>query len=132
MLATTYLFLAFAAVSQQSTTLPSDPSPSSDAISQAHLASLEAENYHPPVLVYSVDPEITEAARQKHISGDVRVTVLVDQNGRPQRIRVVKGIGFGLDEKAVEAVRQYRYKPATAEGKPVTAPLTIDVNFQIF
>ena len=85
------------------------------------------------MLVYSVNPEFTESARKKHLAGDVVVAFIVDRNGRPKDIRVVKGVGLGLDEKAVEAVRQYRFKPATeADGQPVAMPLTIDVNFRTF
>jgi protein TonB len=47
-------------------------------------------------------------------------------------VRVVRGVGMGLDEKAVEAVRQYKFKPAMQNGKPVPVDLYIDVNFQIF
>jgi protein TonB len=44
----------------------------------------------------------------------------------------VRGVGMGLDEKAVEAVRQYKFKPATRDGKPVKVDLYVDVNFNIF
>jgi len=47
-------------------------------------------------------------------------------------VHVVRGVGMGLDEKAVGAVRQYKFKPATKDGKPVKVELTVDVNFQIF
>ncbi len=125
---------AFALVltSPQSAALPASPSPGSDALQRADNANFLARGGHEAVLVYSVDPEFTESARKKHFAGDVMVALIVDRNGRPKDIRVVKGRP-GLDEKAVEAVRQYRFKPATeADGQPVAMPLTIDVNFQIF
>ena len=56
----------------------------------------------------------------------------VDKDGNPSHVRVVRGAGHGLDEKAVEAVRQYRFKPATKDGEPVMVDLYIDVKFQIF
>jgi periplasmic protein TonB len=56
----------------------------------------------------------------------------VDKNGNPSDVKVVRGIGHGLDEKAVEAVRQYKFKPATKDGDPVMVDLYINVNFQIF
>jgi len=60
------------------------------------------------------------------------VYLIVDEKGMPTHVRVVRGVGMGLDEKAVEAVRQYRFKPGTKDGKPVPVDLYIDVNFQIF
>ena len=58
--------------------------------------------------------------------------MIVDAAGHPQRVRVLRGIGMGLDEKAIEAVRQYRFKPAMEGAKPVPVEVNIDVNFQIF
>ena len=132
MLATTYLGLTFALCLQQTSTLPSAPAPSSDAFSRASEATEVAKGRKPPVLLYSVDPELSEQARREHKSGNVNVALVVDENGRPQDVRVVKGVGMGLDEKAVEAVKQYRFKPATVEGKPVPMRLFIEVNFQTF
>ena len=86
----------------------------------------------PPKLIYQVEPEFSEEARKAKFSGDVQVYLVVDTEGRPTRIRVARGVGMGLDEKAVEAVRQYKFKPAMQNGKPVKVDLYIDVNFQIF
>ncbi len=86
----------------------------------------------PPVVTYQVDPEFSEEARKAKFSGNVQVYLWVDENGLPSHVRVVRGVGMGLDEKAVEAVRQYKFKPAMKDGKPVKVDLYIDVNFQIF
>jgi periplasmic protein TonB len=85
-----------------------------------------------PVVIYQVDPEFSEEARKAKFSGNVEVYLIVDANGMPKNVRVVRGVGMGLDEKAVDAVRQYRFKPATQNGKAVPVDLYIDVNFQIF
>jgi len=85
-----------------------------------------------PVVLYSVEPEFSEEARKAKFSGNVEVYLWVDENGSPSHIRVVRPIGMGLDEKAIEAVRQYKFKPAMKDGKPVKVDLYIDVNFQIF
>jgi periplasmic protein TonB len=85
-----------------------------------------------PVVIYSVDPEFSEEARKAKFSGNVEVYLWVDENGNPSHIKVARGVGMGLDEKAIEAVRQYKFKPATQNGKPVKVDLYIDVNFQIF
>jgi protein TonB len=86
----------------------------------------------PPVVIYSVDPEFSEEARKAKFSGNVEVYLIVDASGNPSHVRVVRGVGMGLDEKAVDAVRQYKFKPAMQNGKPVAVDLYIDVNFQIF
>jgi protein TonB len=85
-----------------------------------------------PVVIYQVDPEFSEEARKAKFSGNVEVYLIVDQNGNPSHVRVVRGVGMGLDEKAVDAVRQYKFKPAMQNGKAVAVDLYIDVNFQIF
>jgi protein TonB len=56
---------------------------------------------------------------------------VVDENGNPTHVHVARGVGMGLDEKAVEAVRQYKFKPGMKDGKPVKVELAIEVNFQI-
>ena len=85
-----------------------------------------------PQLIYQVEPEFSEEARKAKVAGNVLVTLVVDTSGHPQRVRVLRGIGMGLDEKAVEAVRQYRFKPAMEGSTPVPVQVNIDVNFQIF
>jgi protein TonB len=85
-----------------------------------------------PELTYKVDPEFSEEARKAKFMGIVLVNLIVDQNGMPQNVHVLRGVGMGLDEKAVEAVKQYRFKPAREAGKPVAVELNVEVNFQIF
>ena len=85
-----------------------------------------------PVLIYSVDPEFSEEARRAKAAGHVMVALWVDEKGLPTHVRVLRGLGLGLDEKAVEAVKQYRFRPSMENGKPVTVQMNIDVMFQIF
>jgi periplasmic protein TonB len=85
-----------------------------------------------PKLIYQVDPEFSEEARKAKFSGNVEVYLIVDEQGNPTHIRIARGVGMGLDEKAIEAVRQYKFKPATQNGKPVKVDIYVDVNFQIF
>jgi len=85
-----------------------------------------------PQVIYSVEPEFSEEARKAKFAGNVLVNLWVDTNGLPSHVRVVRGVGMGLDEKAIEAVKQYRFKPAMENGKPVLVELNIEVNFQIF
>jgi periplasmic protein TonB len=85
-----------------------------------------------PVPVFMPEPEFSEEARKAKVSGNVLVYLWVDQAGRPTHVRVIRGIGMGLDEKAMAAVKQYRFKPALKDGKAVTVELNVEVNFQIF
>jgi len=85
-----------------------------------------------PQVIYQVEPEFSEEARKAKVAGNVLVNLWVDTNGNPSHVRVIRGVGMGLDEKAVEAVRQYKFKPAMENGKPVLVELNVEVNFQIF
>jgi protein TonB len=85
-----------------------------------------------PVLIYSVDPEFSEEARKAKAAGHVLVALWVDEKGIPTHVHVLRGLGMGLDEKAIEAVKQYRFRPSMESGKPVTVQMNIDVMFQIF
>ena len=85
-----------------------------------------------PVLTFKVDPEFSEEARKAKFMGIVLVNLIVDANGMPENVHVLHGVGMGLDEKAVAAVKQYRFKPAKEAGKPVAVEMNVEVNFQIF
>jgi protein TonB len=85
-----------------------------------------------PVPIYTVEPEFSEEARKAKFMGVVTVNLIVGANGLPQNVHVVRGVGMGLDEKAVEAVKQYRFTPAKEAGKPVAVEMNVEVNFQIF
>jgi TonB family protein len=85
----------------------------------------------PPKVIHSVKPEVTEEARRANFHGTVRIYCWIDEQGNPLHIRIVHSAGLGLDETAVDAVRQYKFKPATRDGKPVKVDINIDVNFKI-
>ena len=85
-----------------------------------------------PQVIYQVEPEFSEEARKAKVAGNVLVNLWVDTNGNPSHVRVLRGVGMGLDEKAIEAVKQYKFRPAMENGKPVLVELNIEVNFQIF
>ena len=89
-------------------------------------------NISAPVVIYQVEPEYTEEARKAKFMGIVLVNLVVDQQGHPQNVHILRGVGMGLDAKAVEAVSQYRFRPAMEAGKPVPVDLNVEVNFQIF
>jgi len=83
------------------------------------------------LLIYKVEPEFSEPARKAKYQGVVVLTIEVDTNGRERGIRVVQSPGLGLDEKAVEAVGKWRFKPGTQDGKPVVTTATVEVSFHL-
>ncbi len=85
-----------------------------------------------PEVIVKVDPEFSEEARKAKFMGVVTVELIIDIHGMPQNVQLVRGVGMGLDEKAIEAVKQYKFKPAMENGKPVPVKMDIEVNFQIF
>jgi protein TonB len=85
-----------------------------------------------PVLVTAPLPEYTTEARAAKISGNVLVHFWVDENGKTTHVQVVRGLGHGLDAKALDVVRNYQFKPALEDGKPVVVALNTEINFQIF
>ena len=85
-----------------------------------------------PEVTYKVEPEFSEEARKAKFMGTVMVGLIVGADGLPKNVHIVRGVGMGLDEKAVDAVRQYKFKPAMENGKPVAVELQVEVNFQIF
>ena len=85
-----------------------------------------------PVVLFAPEPEFSDEARKAKVSGNVLVYLQVDEQGRPTHVRVVRGIGMGLDEKAIAAVRQYKFKPAMENGRAVAVEMDVDVTFNIY
>ena len=85
-----------------------------------------------PVLIHSVEPQYSQLAKANKVSGNVLVNLVVDENGIPRDVRVVRGIGYRLDEEAIEAVNKYRFKPAMEHGQPVPVELNLEISFKIF
>jgi protein TonB len=84
-----------------------------------------------PVLISSVEPEFSDEARRSKHSGTVLIQADIDQTGQPRNLRLARSLGMGLDEKALEAVSQWRFKPGTREGKAVTVSAVIEVSFHL-
>ncbi|MFN7994661.1 MAG: energy transducer TonB [Bryobacteraceae bacterium] len=85
----------------------------------------------PPVLIYKVEPEFSEEARKAKHQGVVILVGEVDTTGRLTNVRVLQGLGLGLDEKAIAAVTRWRFRPGYREGKPIISSATIEVNFHL-
>ena len=85
-----------------------------------------------PVVIHKVDAEFTDAARRVKYQGVASVGLIVDAQGNPEDVHVVHPLGMGLDQKAVQAVRQYKFKPAMFKGNPVPVQMVIEVDFNMF
>ncbi|HEY6768828.1 MAG TPA: energy transducer TonB [Candidatus Sulfotelmatobacter sp.] len=85
-----------------------------------------------PQAVATPDPEYTEEARRAKTQGTCVLWMIVDADGRPRDIRVVRGLGFGLDAKAIEAVKQWRFEPAKKDGQPVNVQISVEVGFKLY
>jgi TonB family protein len=84
-----------------------------------------------PVVIHSVQPEFTDDARRANYQGSVSIKLIVDSQGNPQDVRLASHLGMGLEEKAIEAVRQYKFKPAMYQGHAVSVQIVIDVDFHL-
>lgn len=84
-----------------------------------------------PRVIHSVEPQFTPEARQANYQGVVGIQLIVDSQGNPQAVHVVRHLGMGLDERAIEAVRQYKFSPAMYQGHAVAVQLIIDVDFRL-
>jgi TonB family protein len=85
-----------------------------------------------PKPIHKVDPRYTQQARRALVQGTVVLEVVVDENGSPARISTISPIGFGLDDRAQEAVSQWVFKPGRKDGKPVRTITTVTVDFRLF
>jgi len=85
-----------------------------------------------PKALYAPDPEYSEEARKAKYQGTVVLWLVVDANGRPQQIRVQRALGMGLDEKAIEAVKQWKFDPARKDGQAVPVMINVEVNFRLY
>ncbi len=85
-----------------------------------------------PKALYAPDPEFSEEARKAKYQGTVVLWVVIGPDGRVHDIRVVRSLGMGLDEKAIEKVTTWKFDPARKDGQPVAVQLNIEVNFHLY
>jgi TonB family protein len=85
-----------------------------------------------PVPIHLVTAQFSDEARRAHYQGVCTIGLIVDEQGNPQNVHIVRTLGMGLDEKAMEAVRQYKFKPGLKDGKtPVPVLITVEVDFHL-
>lgn len=85
-----------------------------------------------PVPIFTPEAEFSDEARRHKQQGACTISVVIDAQGKPQNPRVVQSIGLGLDEKALQAVMRYRFKPAKKDGRPVAVRIAVVVDFRLF
>jgi TonB family protein len=85
-----------------------------------------------PIPIVTPEAEFSDEARRAKYQGVCIISVIIDTHGDPQNPRVIRALGMGLDEKALDAVRHYRFKPALKQGRPVPVRITVAVNFRLY
>ncbi|MGB8065549.1 MAG: energy transducer TonB [Candidatus Sulfotelmatobacter sp.] len=86
----------------------------------------------PPHTIYAPEPEFSEEARKAKYQGVCTLGLIVGTDGRPSNIRVLSSLGMGLDEKAIEAVRTWKFEPAMKDGHPVRVEIAVEVDFHLY
>jgi len=105
------------------------PPPGEDKLEDKHHKPL---SYTPPFLLHTVDADFVDPFAKHPFVQVAVVTVMVGEDGLPKDVRVRRGLGFGLDEKAAAAVKRYRFFPATEKGRPIAARRDVMVSFATF
>jgi len=95
------------------------------------FTGLHGRNVTQPVLLSRNDPEYSDEARKAKLQGVVELGIEVNAAGQVTNVRVLQSLGLGLDERAVAAVRQWKFRPGTLNGKPVTTRAVVEVNFRL-
>jgi TonB family protein len=86
----------------------------------------------PPRAIKAPDPEYTKAARKAKIAGTVVLWLIVNEKGLPEQIRIQKSLDPGLDQKAADAVKRWKFDPARKDGQPVAVMINVEVNFRLY
>lgn len=85
-----------------------------------------------PEVIYNPEPSFSEEARKSKTQGIVLLAIVVGKDGKPYDIHVRQSLGMGLDEKAIEAVSRWRFRPAMLNGQPVPTQIAVEVNFRLY
>jgi protein TonB len=84
-----------------------------------------------PVVLTRVEPTYPEVARKARVAGIVIVEAIIDKSGNVRDVKILKGLPFGLDNAAADAVRRWKFKPGTLNGQPVDVLFNLTVNFKL-
>ena len=120
--AITFVFLACISSPAQTASAPAAPS----------APAKVGNGVSPPRVIHAPDPKYSAEARSAHFQGTCVLWLIVDSDGQPRDIKVARTLGKGLDEKAIEAVRKWRFEPARKDGKPVAVQINVEVSFRLY
>ena len=95
------------------------------------FTGLHGGNVTQPVLLSRNDPEYSDEARKAKLQGIVELGIEVNASGQVTNVHVLRSLGLGLDERAIEAVRRWKFRPGTMNGKAVTTRAMVEVNFRL-
>jgi TonB family protein len=130
-------YIGFTSVSQSkkkflAIDLPAPPGPYALDCSASWQQPPGQPGTHRPIVLYRPDPEYSDEARNAHIRGTVELSLTVGTDGIAHDIVVTKSLGHGLDEKALAAVRQWRFDPAAEDSKLIPALIKVRVDFRLY
>ncbi len=133
------------ATSQSPTVSPTPaPTPPTPSQPDANDVAKAMRDITPPRLTYQVEPKYTKDARKLKFSGTVVIGLIIDVQGNPTKVHVVRSMdsanldsqghaaAISLDQAALDAVSKYRFVPARKNGTPIPVELNVEVNFQPF
>jgi protein TonB len=86
----------------------------------------------PPRIIYSPDPTYDEASRKAKVSGIVVLAIVVNSEGNAEDVKVTKSLSHSLDQRAIDAVAQWRFTPAMKDGKPVAVRTYVRVKYSLY
>ena len=101
--------------------------PDTNYASVSHIA----RGVTPPVPTYKPEPRYSKEALKRKLQGAVVLKFVVDPTGHPRDIKVLRSLGYGLDEKAIECVGQWEFRPGMKDGQAVPVAATVEVNFRL-
>jgi TonB family protein len=101
-------------------------------LEKAKSAKAPGSGVSHPELIHKREPEYTQQARQLRLSGDLSASLLVTSEGKADNIHVLEPLGFGLDKNAVKALKQWSFRPATRNGKPIPFYATVSISFRLY
>jgi TonB family protein len=107
-----------------------DANPGSPTASQFELAHID-KGISAPRVIKPSEPGYPEEARQDRLQGFVVLILTVDKAGKPRDIQIVKPLGYGMDQRAVETVATWRFSPALKEGQPIDKEISVEVDFHL-
>ncbi|HEX4006761.1 MAG TPA: energy transducer TonB [Acidobacteriaceae bacterium] len=109
------------------------PDPGADAFGNAANTTRLPPGASPPRVLAQANPEYSDQARKKRIQGIVLIALTVNEQGQPTDVHVVRSLGYGLDENALDCVSRYRFQPAvTREGTPFPYRLTVEISYRLY